>query len=513
MESGVVRDVRMQLLSLKTILVATEPEDASTAAILAASRLAGAAGASLHAVFVASLNRSGSEVSPIAEAEASLLELFRRTGLSGLTVENRTGGTVDSALLPNGAAFTERRNTRRGDGGAVAHIVLREGLSLDMRASATGEWSTRRFGPVIEHDRRTTSFSEGALNAVSGSHDLVLGAAFEGDALSARESRALNCTFSTPALFAQDTWTPTEWFGATGSARVDQHSRYGTMVSPRLSLLFKLPREWSARLSAGAGAYAPTPFVEETEAIGLLRLRPLRGLEAERARSGAADIGGLIGLIEVNASLHSSVIEHPVGLRAATGAVLGSDSVELVSTSLLTHAGGGELFARYRLGHYSVTGTYAYLRATEQDPESFTVERRGVPLTPRHAAGAIASWEPKDDTGLAVEGFYTGRQPLADDPYRTESRPYVMVGALAQCRFGRAVGFVNGEKPRQRSTNAVRTALATDGRPRRTVDSGCVGAARRRGRERWRAAHLLNSPRRFVACGTLSHWERRPASA
>ncbi|HEU0014699.1 MAG TPA: hypothetical protein VFQ45_13520, partial [Longimicrobium sp.] len=37
------------------------------------------------------------------------------------------------------------------------------------------------------------------------------------------------------------------------------------------------------------------------------------------------------------------------------------------------------------------------------------------------------------------------RQALDDNPYRTESRPYVVVGFLAERRIGRARVFVNAE--------------------------------------------------------------------
>ena len=57
-------------------------------------------------------------------------------------------------------------------------------------------------------------------------------------------------------------------------------------MSPRVSLLLKPSAEWTARLSVGGGAFAPTPFTEETDDSGLSRLAPLIGLEAERARTG-----------------------------------------------------------------------------------------------------------------------------------------------------------------------------------------------------------------------------------
>jgi hypothetical protein len=47
---------------------------------------------------------------------------------------------------------------------------------------------------------------------------------------------------------------------------------------------------------------------------------------------------------------------------------------------------------------------------------------------------------------VALELRYVGRQALEDDPYRTVSRPDVVVGFLAMKRVGRrATVFLNAE--------------------------------------------------------------------
>ena len=68
-----------------------------------------------------------------------------------------------------------------------------------------------------------------------------------------------------------------------------------------------------------------------------------------------------------------------------------------------------------------------------------------MPLTPRHSAGLVGMWEDEDVGRVGLEVYYTGRQRLEVNPYRTESRPYVIVGLLAEKRFGRCALFVNAE--------------------------------------------------------------------
>lgn len=355
---------------------------------------------------------------------------------AGFTAEDRGGG----GLTPGRVPFRQERITQRADAGAVGRVMLRGPWAMSFRGSATGEWRQHRFGAAAEQDIRGALFGETALSRTAGAQQLVLGAALQRDALEAKGSLA-DYTFATLGLFLQHSWTPNEWLGLTSSGRLDLHNEYGTFLSPRLSLLIRLPRGWNARLSAGGGSYAPTPFVEEVEEIGLALMRPFRGrLRAERAWTASADIGGVIGPIEVSGSAYRSVIVRPAALRSAAGA---PDSLELVNLDEPTRTRGLEFVGVYRLGAYRLTGTYAHMHATELDPE--TGFRRGVPLTPKHSAGLLFAWEPRDESGIGLEAFYTGRQTLAENPYRVQSRPYLTFGAIARWRVGQAILFVNSE--------------------------------------------------------------------
>jgi iron complex outermembrane receptor protein len=46
---------------------------------------------------------------------------------------------------------------------------------------------------------------------------------------------------------------------------------------------------------------------------------------------------------------------------------------------------------------------------------------------------------------FGIEVYYTGRQELDDDPNLESGRRYVLVGALAERRFGKLRVFVNAE--------------------------------------------------------------------
>jgi iron complex outermembrane receptor protein len=332
--------------------------------------------------------------------------------------------------------FPETLETRRGDVGAVGRILMGDRL-LAVRASAMAQSHAHGFGGTREDDVHSTGFAEAAYSGSGGGHNWVLGAALQSERYTADDVSGFDYTYTTPSIFAQEEFAAAEWITLSLAARADWHGEYGTFLNPRLSLLLR-PAGWTVRGSVGTGYFAPTPFTEETEAIGLARLRPLDGLEVERARTASLDVGRSIGPVELNATLFGSRTENALQLVGST-----AGGLELVNADGPTRTWGSELLLRWHDGPLHVTGTHTWLRSREDDPEAGG--RREVPLTPRHALGVVGMWEDEERGRIGVEAYYTGRQSLDDNPYRDESRPYVVFGVLAERRIGRARAFVNFE--------------------------------------------------------------------
>ena len=77
-------------------------------------------------------------------------------------------------------------------------------------------------------------------------------------------------------------------------------------------------------------------------------------------------------------------------------------------------------------------------------------------------------WEKEEVGRIGVEVYYTGRQRLEVNPYRSESRSYVILGVLAERRIGRWRVFINAENltdVRQTHWDSlVRPSQGVDGR-------------------------------------------------
>lgn len=358
----------------------------------------------------------------------------------GSTLEDRTGGTLPGRVAPDGHPFPLALSTQRFNLGSVGRFPLGGGTLLTVRGSATRQLLTRIFGLIRERDREATAFGEAAVTGTVGRQVWVTGAALEYDGFRSPDVTGFDQQLMTPGLFIQDTYTPAEALAITLSGRFDRHPTFGSFASPRLSILVHPIARWTARASVGKGFYAPTPFTEETAGLGLAELRPLTGLRAERALSGSVDLTAHYGALEVIGSAFFSRIDDPVALDDQPDP---SGRLALVNATGPTRTSGGEVVARYHREDIDVVASYAYLRSRELDLR--TGARREVPLNPRHQAGVDALFEWTEGSRIGVEAFYTGRQALADNPYRGNSPPYMLVGLLAEWRVGPVLIFANGE--------------------------------------------------------------------
>jgi iron complex outermembrane receptor protein len=360
----------------------------------------------------------------------------------GAMAENRKGGSMPGAVAPDGAPFPENLTTRRFDAGVVARFLVGPSSVLSLRGSGLGQWHHHEFGDVAERDFHHTAFTEAALTVTRRQHIWVAGAAFQREVYRARELSAFNYTHVVPGVFAQDDYTPVRWVTMSASARIDHHNVYGTFFSPRVSGLLRPATGWTARLSVGTGFFAPTPFTEETEATGLSRLAPLRHLKPERGRSLSGDVSWKHGPLEITGTGFRSAIADALQLRDLSTPADGA-TVEIANAPASVRTRGSELIARFHRDELDIIATHMFVWSTEPDPN--TGVRREVPLNPRHTAGLDFLWEIERGPRLGLEFFYTGKQQLEDSPYRTESRPYLLWGAVAEWRFAKARLFINAE--------------------------------------------------------------------
>jgi iron complex outermembrane receptor protein len=375
----------------------------------------------------------------------------------GFTYENRIGGTVDGATLPaTGDPYVESLLTHRYDFGGSVQTVLSGRTVLSARFAAWLEDHDHHFGEIRERERHDMLFGELTARGTIGKHAWLAGLAAEREAYHPWDVPRFAYLYITPAIFVQDDIDLAPWLSVSASGRADFQNRYGTLLSPRLAALLRA-HGWTSRLSAGQGFFAPTPLTEETEAAGLYRLSNPRPMIAERGRSASFDLTRNLGPASLTGTLFASTVRYPI--RVERGQVY-----EIGNVPEPTNNHGFEFLGTWRKSPLTVTVSYTYVRARELDPD--LGRRADVPLTPGHSAGLTAVWEQEGKWKVGAEAYYTGRQRLEQNPYRTESEPYVLFGLMGERRLGRVRLFINSEN----LTNVKQTRWDPLLRPSRAVD-------------------------------------------
>ncbi|CAN5493683.1 hypothetical protein BH09GEM1_BH09GEM1_11310 [soil metagenome] len=359
---------------------------------------------------------------------------------AGAVAEDRGGGSTTDASLTG--AFPESLTTRHADVGLSARAKVTSAVSLAVRAAANLQDRVRRFGIQRERERATTIFGEVAGTVVSGAQTMLAGVAVQLERYRHRDVARFDEDRSTPAVFAQHTYVPFDWLSTQLNGRCDLSSAYGSICTPRVSLLMHGQRAFGVRLSGGTAWAAPSALTDETEVFGLMRVQGPLNVDAERARSASLDVSSTRGPFEASATFFASRVANPVGLRRVAGDT--TSALAFVNAAGPAHTHGAELFGVYNQEPVIVTAFYALTRTREISPE--TGRLREVPYVPRETAGIDVAFE-EDESGIRVgiEAFYTGPQALDENPYRAVAPGYATIGVLASQRFGAATVYVNLE--------------------------------------------------------------------
>jgi outer membrane receptor for ferrienterochelin and colicins len=350
---------------------------------------------------------------------------------AGYGYDDRQGGTLGNAVAPDGSPFREGLTGQRADGGLTLRLPQADSGHVAVRLALSTNGRERRFGSgPIEQDRISTGFAEITRMTKTERGALVLGAAVQADAYHNKLNSAFDHDWVTPGLFVtgdRDIGPLT----VSASVRGDHHAEAGLKLTERVALLVRPAEGWSVRLSGGTGFAAPASMTEEVEAIGLRAIQP-SALRAERSVGGMVDVNGRVLGAEFLLTGYGSSVDGAIQLVDLGDPAL---SGVLRNAAGTTRVGGAEAAAIWRFGgDNKFLLTYGYARGTRTDAE--TGLREAVPLLNRQRVGGDLMLEKPGVYRIGIEGIYYGRQVLDDNPYRSESKPYVYAMAIAMRQFG-----------------------------------------------------------------------------
>ena len=382
----------------------------------------------------------------------------------GVMEEQRSGGApadfrqsdnAQSATFAGGV-YEINQDSKRQDLGFVYEQPLTADLELNLRGSGMKQEHQHQYGSapdvaVFESDQHESYLLESSITGFNDIGAWVIGAAFQSEQYHSDTYSEFDYSYDVPAIFSQVDLDATDEIAISLSARADWHSEYGTQLSPRISVLYQ-PNDWTVRGAFGKGFYAPTPFIEDIEAVGLSRLDRLNNLEEEQATTSSIDISYSRGVFESSVTLFASNIDNVTELTTVNSAQNKAPArLQIVNAPGQSQIRGAELLLRYRWHDIKLTGSYLFTDATREvmtQTESNSMaqlDRVPLALTPKHSAGFVAMWEEHGSHLVGFEAYYTGTQKLEGNPYRTESKPYWHLGLLGQITLGKVSYFINFE--------------------------------------------------------------------
>ncbi len=359
-------------------------------------------------------------------------EFFSGTTLSGTLTAQLGEGTSVGVLLrreagrtgvpTDGAHPTPQRST------SAETAALEVPFSLSLSKNLSLEASVRYIRDRPQFADPDSFFSSSSTDArragarlvfasVLGAHRIAAGADWERTLVSNESNFGValdDASTRTFALFAEDRIALAgERLVVTGGIRRDDHNAFGSAVSPRVTVAWRIAPSWKLRAAAGSAFRAPSTGELYYPFSGNPSLRPEKsngyelGLEKTLAGALVAEVSGfwidLRDLIDFDAATLTNL---NVG-RARTRGI--------------------EVALRSPVGARSfVRASYTYLDAKDLDADTFLLRR------PRHRASA--TWGTTFVSGGAVSltAMWVGRRPdrdAADFTRLVENPSYLRVDA------------------------------------------------------------------------------------
>ena len=399
------------------------------------------------------------------------------------TFESRRGGYQstlrnETETLGGGTYFVNNSSQRHTADAVYTNDSLGTGR-LTLKGAVTNFQRNVLTNTVDFTAYQTTYYTEASyLHAAGPGNTLVAGLNLNGELLRNAAGNATPLrspyTYQTLGLFAQDSWAPSPRFNLQAGLRYDHHNQYGGFVLPRLSALYKLSPELTARLNGGLGYRVPVPYVNALDERDYPQIQPLQGLRAETSQGLNGDLNYQRTFHNFNEPLSLNINQSFFYTRLANPLILPDGGIVGGPGSSNYQPGSGPLTWQNAAAPVVTKGLETYVRLRADGLELylgyvFTDARRlydpanpHVELAARHKFSAVAVQEfAHERFGAGIEASYTGQQYLSDG---TTTPGYPIVAALLRYRTGPWTVVLNAENVLDyRQTRRERVVLPANG--------------------------------------------------
>ncbi len=365
------------------------------------------------------------------------------------TQEDRLGGDLRYINGDEGNLYFEQNNTKRYS----TQFNLEHRLSNQSMLSVKNSLSffnREVFVPGYDFSgEQLSSFSEVAYRLNSNRTDWVMGANLWTDKFSEQNADAVGARDYNNTIigaFAQNTFTPVDWFVLETGLRTDYvmpapaRKIEGLFVLPRVSALFRISDRLTSRIGGGLGYKTPTIFTQQAENITFQNILPLTAqvTAVETSIGGNADVNfnTIIGdkmTFSINHMFFYTYLNDPLILSQRT-----DNLYEFRNASGYVDTKGVETNMRFGYEWVKLFLGYTYTDARQHYNGTVT----DMPLTPKHRVNNVLMLEKEDNFRIGLEAYYFSPQRLTDG---SKGRDYWINGIMIEKMFTKFSLFLNFE--------------------------------------------------------------------
>lgn len=302
---------------------------------------------------------------------------------------------------------------------------------------------------------QTIAYTDISYSTKLNRHTFVLGGNYLYDTFTEHADSSevkRNQTLHTASFYVQDNWDIADKFLAEAGLRLDYNTTYDVFVLPRVSLLYKISDQFSARLGGGLGYKLPTLFVEETESLFFQDVLPLSAdLKPEKSAGVNLDLNYAHDFTDrltfsLNHLFFFTKISDPLVLKQnASGEYFMENQTKPVETK------GFETNARFIYAPFKFFAGYTFVdaRALYKSGNNF------LTVTPKNKVNLVLLMEKEHDFKIGLEGYWTDNQYLNDGRVAPSFWEFGLFGEKVFKRFSLYINFENFTDTRQNKFEQV----------------------------------------------------------
>ncbi|GAT61440.1 TonB-dependent receptor [Paludibacter jiangxiensis] len=354
------------------------------------------------------------------------------------TFDNRKGGDMRYLSSGNGAYYHVGTQSDRHSVTAKYVNNLSPTSNITVKASGSNLDQTIDTRDYNFRANQLLYYSELSYFRQFDKMNWVIGANFNGDQFHNRSALIpLNgYSYNTLGGFVQNTYNPVPALTIESGVRVDYQNKYGWFVLPRLSVMYKFSKEWTARVNGGLGYMTPNPLNYIDLEQDLNRLTSVSGLKPERSHGLNADVNfqKRIGdvTINLNQAFFASFINSPVDSLPGTAGVTLYNAPKALRTL------GAQTYMRLTVGDWEVYLSYVYTHVNKL----YNAEHQQPICTPQHNLSNTMMYELSKNWSVGLENSLVAGQINQD--YQPTKAYYIMA-AMLKYSAGHLTAVLNGE--------------------------------------------------------------------